>query len=210
MFFYYLLVIFAGPFFRVLYPLFVVNKKRLKGVKNKGVIFAANHQSTTDVPYMLVNIPRYQRFVAKKELSKNPIFKFLFWSIGTYSIERGKPNLFFYKDATAKLKAGGALTIFPEGTRKKDESTEEMLELKNGVAMFAIKSGCHIVPIYIDKKAKLFRINRLFVGEPFTLTEFEKVSKDNLNAATQIISQKFDEVRQEAVEYKAAKKAKKK
>ena len=112
------------------------------------------------------------------------------------------------------LKRGERLLLFPEGTRK-DVSDEESLSLKNGTAMFAVKSQVPVVPMWLLKKPKAFRRNVLLVGEPFVLDEFagQKMSKELLEKASGIISQKMQSLRDDYLktqEEKKKKKAKKK
>ena len=151
-----------------------------------------------DIPLLGIKFRRRQHFVAKSELGKNKFMKWLILKTGCYLIDRGKPNLAFFKDAQKLLKSGKVLAMFPEGTRKKI-STEEMGELKNGVAMLAIKTQVKILPMYVKKKPRFFIWNRIEVGEPFDLTEFEKVTHENLQLATKKIANEFSKLQEKCL-----------
>ena len=183
--------------FLIFYPTRVIGRKNLKGTRKKGIIFAVNHQSNADVVLCGLKIYRYQRFTAKKELGKFFLIRWVIKGVGSFMVDRGKPNLELYKKGTALLNDGKALTMFPEGTRKKI-SSEDMLELKNGLAMFALKTNCLITPVFFEKKPRVFRPNRMHIGQPFKLEGFDKVNKENLALATAQLSQKFDELKQQA------------
>ena len=68
------------------------------------------------------------------------------------------------KRALKCLKDGDKLLMFPEGTRSKDG---EMREAKTGAAMFAIRTGVPIVPMYIPAEKKWFRRTPVVFGEAF-------------------------------------------
>jgi len=84
--------------------------------------------------------------------------------------------------------------VFPEGTRNK--KSEELQEIKSGTAMLAIKAKVPVLPIHIAKRAKVFRRQRLYIGEPFDLSEFydQKLSAEVLDAASKKIEEKLLEV----------------
>ena len=66
--------------------------------------------------------------------------------------------------------------------------------------------------MWLIKKPKAFRHNVLLVGEPFRLTEFEgqKATKEILQEASKIISQKMQNLRDTYLKEQEEKKAKKK
>ncbi len=195
MFLYVVLFILLFLPITILFPTVVKGKKNFRKLKKQGYILIANHQSFFDIPLLGVKFRRQLHFVAKSELSKNKFMKWIILNAGCFFVERGKPNLAFFKDAQKLLKQNKVLCMFPEGTRKK-VSDEEMGQLKNGVAMLAIKTGVKILPIYIKKKPSLFRFNKMIVGEPFDLSEFDKVTHESLANATEKIANKFSELKE--------------
>lgn len=174
----------------ILYPTKVVGKRNIP--KKGGVILCGNHQSNVDVLLFATRF-RTQKFLAKKELAKNFFLKILLKAMRCIFVDRKKPGVEAYKKVCAHLNKGGAMTIFPEGTRK--ITTEESLAMKNGVAMFALKTSSPIVPIAIIKKPRLFRRNVIIVGKPFYFEKVDKITKEVLNENSKILSDKILELR---------------
>jgi len=190
MFLYTLLVIIFFLPISIFMPAIIKGKKNFRKLKKQGFILIANHQSMLDIPLVGINFLRHQHFVAKAELGKSKFMRWVIKKTGCFFVERGKPNLAFFKEAQKLLKNNKILTMFPEGTRKK-VSSEEMGELKNGVAMLAIKTGVKILPLYVANKPGFFKFNKIIVGEAFDLNEFDKVNHENLKLATEKIAGEF-------------------
>ena len=70
---------------------------------------------------------------------------------------------------------------FIVGSCFKRKTSEELLPFKNGVGMIAVKAKVNVIPIYIYKKAKIFRKNYVFVGEKFSLEEFYGIRDKSVN-----------------------------
>ncbi len=190
----------------ILYPTKIIGKKN---VPKKGrVIFCANHQSNAD-SVLLITRFRRQKFLAKKELAKKPIPRWFLSTMGAIFVDRNNPGIEAYKKCINHLKKEKALTVFPEGTRANISDLEQM-QMKNGLAMFALKTDSPIVPMVILNKPKLFRRNKIIVGKPFKLDKVEKVTKEELAKASEIISQKMQETKQNYLNVLEEKKNKKK
>ena len=170
-----------------------------KGNKNipKGkCIFVCNHTSNVDPVLMILSTWRKQYFLAKKELFKCWFMRLVMKIAHGICIDRGKTDLKAIKESIKVLNEGKILTIFPEGTRNK--TCSELGEVKAGAAMFAIKTKTPIIPVWISKKPKLFRPNKLVFGKPFTLEEFynKKLDSQLLEEGGKIIGQKLLENKQ--------------
>lgn len=115
--------------------------------ENKAYIFASNHGSVLD-PILLAitckNKPIH--FIAKKELFKNPIFSKFLKILYAIPIDRDKMDFRGIKDSFNVLRDNKILGIFPEGTRVRDG---KQVDTKNGIGMFACRSGADVVPITI-------------------------------------------------------------
>ena len=176
------------PFVWILFPtVFKGNKNIPKGK----CIFICNHTSNIDPVLLVLSTWRKQYFIAKKELFKCWFMRLVMKVAHGISIDRGKTDLKAIKESIKVLNCGKILTIFPEGTRNKTQ--KDLGEVKSGAAMFAIKTKTPIVPIWIKKKPKLFRPNKLVFGKPFTLEEFyeEKLNAETLEKAGHIIGEKL-------------------
>jgi 1-acyl-sn-glycerol-3-phosphate acyltransferase len=115
----------------------------------EGVIFASNHQGALDVLIALAYMPRPFRFVAKKELFNVPLFGWYMRMAGYVPIEREVSTSAHRTmgGVADVLTGGGAILIYPEGTRSK---TGELGAFKRGSMMAAFASGATVVPVAIS------------------------------------------------------------
>jgi len=148
-----------------IYPLFkLLNGVKIEGrVPKKGpVILAANHVSFLDPLLVGITACREIHFLAKPGLFTGS--KFFAWLITTYnaiSLE-GTSGV---RKAIKLLHNGGALVIFPEGTRSRKK---EVLPFHQGVGYLAINFGVPVIPVYITNSNKrvislVLRLNKLKV-----------------------------------------------
>lgn len=73
--------------------------------------------------------------------------------MGVVSIDRNRGDIAAFKAALAVLKAGGALCLFPEGTRTLDGNLQPP---KDGIGFLIVKSAVPVVPAYIEGSFKAF------------------------------------------------------
>ncbi len=184
-------------------PLSIMHPTFIKGRKNlpKGkVIISCNHRSNCDIALYILNTREKIKILAKKELFKNKLFGAILKNFGGIAIDRDSTDINAIKNCMKALKENKKLFIFPEGTRLKNE--EEILgEIKSGMAMIAIKTKTPIVPIWIERKPKLFRKSVYHIGKPFELSEFYgvKLDEENLQKANSIVREKMLELREEVL-----------
>ena len=189
--------ILLAPFFRFFFPTKFVGKKNLP----KGAcIIASNHTSNMDAVNLAVHTWEKKYFLAKKELFKNRLVGFFAKKYGGIKIDRQGNDVNAIKESLKVLRNNKKLVIFPEGTRTNNENME-LGEVKQGVAMFAIKAKVQIVPMFIVRKPKVWRRNKVVIGQPFELTEFygKKLSAEDLSQATEILAKKMEELRESAL-----------
>lgn len=169
-----------------------------------------NHRSNMDVVVIETKFMRRPYILAKHTLFKNKFVGWILKKYGGIPVNREQVGAHSIKTALDALKKGERLLLFPEGTRK-DISDEENMSLKSGTAMFAIKSQAPIVPMWLIKKPKAFKRNVLLVGEPFHLTEFygQKLTKENLEKASLLISEKMQSLRDNYLKEQEEKKQRK-
>lgn len=180
-------------------PLAIFYPTRIKGRKNlkKGkAILSVNHTSNMDVVLLLANTFEKKYTLAKKELFKNKMFGALLKSYGGISIDRENADLSAIKKSLKVLNNNKKLIIFPEGTRNKNEDISNLGKLKTGTAMLAIKSKSPIIPVWISRRPKVFRLTTITFGEPFELDQYygKKLCEEVLEEATEIILQKIKEL----------------
>src|SRR6267154_2816755 len=126
-------------------------KVRVHGTENvrsgQPYIFASNHVSWFDVPSLAKILPR-NKFVAKSELFKVPIFGRAMRAVGMVEIQRENRKAAFgaYDVAAERIRAGNSVVVFPEGTRGHEYP---LRPFKKGPFVLAIAAGVPIVPIIV-------------------------------------------------------------
>ncbi len=180
--------------FKIFYPTKIIGKENLP--KGKCII-ASNHTSNLDAVVFALNTWEKKYYLAKKELFKNRLFGWFIKKIGAIKIDRQSSDVGAIKKCLQVLKNDKKLVIFPEGTRTNNENME-LGEVKQGVSMFAIKAKVQIIPMFIMKKPKIFRRNKIFIGKPFTLEEYysKKLDGETLKDATKIVEQNMNDLRE--------------
>jgi 1-acyl-sn-glycerol-3-phosphate acyltransferase len=113
------------------------------------VALVSNHQSMLDIVtyYAVLNISPIP--IAKKEVMKIPFVRHFASGMDSILLDRKSPksSIKAIHDATDRLKAGGELIIFPEGTRSKDY---KIGELKAGSYKMALRAESTLVPLVIN------------------------------------------------------------
>lgn len=135
------------------------------------IIFVGNHTHAFDPVVVMTYTKRIVHYMAKESLFKG-IHGKLFEGIGLIKVYRNKKNPLAVVEAEKILKQGGAVGIFPEGTRNKTE--KELLKFRHGAVAIAKKANARIVPFAIKGKYRLFRkgLNIEF-GEPVDISQME-------------------------------------
>jgi 1-acyl-sn-glycerol-3-phosphate acyltransferase len=118
-------------------------------VPGQAYVFAANHRSNFDIFVLIAFLPGRFLWVAKKSLFQIPILGQALSRMGSISVDREnlRSAVQSLDRATAIVKRGVSLIIFPEGTRA---LSRELLPFKKGVFIMAIKAGQPIVPVSIS------------------------------------------------------------
>ena len=176
---------------RIMYPMRVVNRKNF--IKGKSIVIG-NHQSNADPILIWSLFWRPMNYMAKKELFSNKPLAWFMKKMDCIPVDRAKVDLSSIKTGLRVLNENKTLVIFPEGTRKDDSFSED---IKNGTAMFAVKTGAPIVPMYFVKKPRLFCFNKLVIGEPIYLSEeiLADKSKENIEKVSMLIESKMLEMK---------------
>jgi 1-acyl-sn-glycerol-3-phosphate acyltransferase len=157
---------FAKFFVRVMARVFW--RARVYGTQNVpaagALIVACNHVSYFDPPLMGCLCPRRIRYMAKKELFEIPVLGPVIRNLGAYSVDRRGSATAAIKRSLEVLDAGGAVGIFPEGTRNLTGTVAP----QTGVALLAAMSQAPVVPACIrgtDRALRLARVDVAF-GRP--------------------------------------------
>lgn len=136
----------------------VLYRPKVYGVENipssGGIIFVSNHKHAFDPVVVMVHTSRMVHYLAKISLFKGIHGKML-ESIGIIKVDRSKKNPLAVMEAEEVLNNGGAIGIFPEGTRNR--AGEGLLPFKKGAVRMAIETKSLIVPCAIRGNYRLFR-----------------------------------------------------
>jgi 1-acyl-sn-glycerol-3-phosphate acyltransferase len=164
--------------------LLIWNRLRIQGVENipdsGGVLVASNHASFLDPPVVGVGYrARPIHFMARDTLWNSKFGSWWMEKVGCIPVSRGTGDVRALKLTIKALKEGKAVSMFPEGTRTVDG---ELQEAKGGIGFIIEKSGCVVVPAYIDgtfkaypKGAKLIKPTKVTItyGTPITQDDFQ-------------------------------------
>lgn len=151
------------------------------------VLIAPIHLSHLDPPAVACGHPRVVRTMAKSELFKIPIMGPFIRTIGAFPVKRGEGDAEAIRASLGVLEAGGALVIFPEGTRG-DGVT--MGTISPGLAVLARRTNALVIPVAIvgshlvlGRGSKRIRRHRVTVayGQPFRYAEIATAATERAN-----------------------------
>lgn len=107
------------------------------------VLLAGNHTGFLDGPFVYLVLPRPVSFLVKAELYRvRSLARLLDWA-EQIPVRRGEPDRGALRRGLAVLAGGGAVGVFPEGSR--GAGTVESVQ--HGVGYLALKSGAPVVPV---------------------------------------------------------------
>lgn len=129
---------------KVVYRIRIAGKENIP--KSGSVLVVSNHQSHFDPPCVGASIPRQSNFLARDTLFTNKFLGTLIRSLGAIPIDRTGKALSGIKETLRRLKQGGIVLVFPEGTRTPDG---QMKEFQAGFTTLAVRSKSPIVPAAI-------------------------------------------------------------
>jgi 1-acyl-sn-glycerol-3-phosphate acyltransferase len=150
-----------------------------------GCILAANHASYIDPPAVGAGVRhRVLSPLARDTLFSNPVSNWIMRHLNCIPLDRTKGDIGALRTALRVLSEGGAVILFPEGTRSPDG---ELRPAKPGVGFLISKAGVPVIPVYVDgsfqalpkgeKRVKRHPI-RVFYGTPIAPSELQTSSGD--------------------------------
>jgi len=172
---YKILKLIIKPLLKILY------RPKAKGTENipkeGSIIFVGNHKHAFDPVVVMTHTERIVHYMAKESIFKGLHGKLL-EAIGMIKVYRTKSNPMAVVEATKILEQGGAIGIFPEGTRNKTQ--EELLKFRQGAVAIAQKANSNIIPFAIKGEYKLFRKGlTIEFGKPVDVSKLEKEEANN-------------------------------
>ena len=185
-------------FYKTFYRVKVFGKENL--VKKGKNIVVCNHLCKMDVLVVGALYPNKTIFLSKIEWYKNKFFGGILKKLGSIPLDRDKPSISSIKEGLQILKDNKRLGIFPEGRRNFE--TNELQEIKQGTAMFAVKGQAEITPVIIYDRLRMFKKTYVIVGKPISFEEFygERFTPEVSAKCTEKLSQKMHELQSELFE----------
>lgn len=127
----------------------------LERLQRRGLLVLANHPTLIDVVFLIGFVPD-ALCVVKSTLANHPSTRGPVLATGYICNNSGADLL---QTCVDKLKAGGNLIIFPEGTRTRPG---QALKMHRGAAQIALRGGLAITPVHIRCEPL-----GLFKGQPW-------------------------------------------
>ena len=156
-----------SPIFKLYYNPRIENKEYLQ--QDGPIVVVGNHKHIMDQCLVIIATKRIIHYMAKKEYFDGKMAWF-FKATGCISVDRSIHDSNAKNKALEVLENGGAIGLFPEGTRNKTKA--KLLPFKYGAVSMAKKTNATIIPFGIVGDYK-FRSKNLKIkfGKPFKVGE---------------------------------------
>jgi 1-acyl-sn-glycerol-3-phosphate acyltransferase len=160
-----------------------------------GVLLVSNHLSFLDVILLGLPLRRPLNYVARSTLFVS-ILGWFIRSVGAFPIQREGMGASGMKETLRRLRAGGIVTLFPEGTRSYDG---QLGPLKPGIAVLVQRVGVPVVPAGVAGMFEVWPRSRPFpvphpvrihYGRPIYPNELEGLDTE---AITGLIRNRMEE-----------------
>ncbi len=168
------------PFFLVYFRL--ARLGRDYGKAKGGVIVASNHRSFLDPFVVGACLPwrRPMNYMAKVELFERPLQGWFLSRLGAFPVRRGESDEESMLTARMIAERGGAVCVFPEGTRIRRGTLSNP---KRGVGRLALQTGAVVIPTAVlgtEHVRRGWRIQprkvKVRLGPPMTFPRAEEPS----------------------------------
>lgn len=171
----------ARAYYRLWHRWRVLNAERVP--LTGPVILAANHASFLDPPLIGSGVRRPINYLTRDTLFRFPGFGAYLRALNCVPVDRDGAGAAGLKGILDRLRAGGAVILFPEGTRTPDG---QLQPARSGIGLTVIKSDAPVVPVRVfgtfaawNRNAKLPRPRRVMVkyGEPLDFKALREEAK---------------------------------
>ncbi len=188
---------FMRGFCRVLF--FVINgnleiQNKEKLPQDENYILVAPHRTWWDPLYLAVAArPKKFAFMAKEELFKNPIIRFILVHANAFPVNRQKPGPSAIKTPVKLLKNTDlSLIMFPSGSRYSSE-------LKGGMTVIARMAKVRIVPCVYQGPLTLgglFLRKKVVIrfGDPIDISDVKKSDKAGIAMVDERLMKAFNQL----------------
>ena len=134
--------------FRAIYKFYfgwrVYNPERVP--LNGPVILASNHTSYIDPPLVGAGLRRGINYLAREDLFRFPVVGWVLHNWNTVPVDRDGGGAKGLKAILDRLLDGGAIILFPEGTRSRDGKLQPA---RSGIGLTVIKSTAPVIPVRV-------------------------------------------------------------
>jgi 1-acyl-sn-glycerol-3-phosphate acyltransferase len=110
------------------------------------VILASNHASFLDPPLVGSGLPRCINYLARETLFRFPIVGSILRSWNAVPVDRDGTSPSGLRNILNRLQKGGAIILFPEGTRTRDGNLQPA---RSGIGLTVVKSNAPIIPVRV-------------------------------------------------------------
>jgi len=189
--------------FRALYKVYfrwqVYNAERVPVAG--AVILASNHASFLDPPLVGAGLRRGINYLARENLFRFPVVGWVLRQWQVVPVDREGGGAAGLRAILDRLLAGGAIILFPEGTRTRDGKLQPA---RSGIGLTVIKSTAPVVPVRVfgtfeayGRHLRLPRPRRVAVkyGQPMRFEQLRAEAKGCSKARLkEIYQQVADEI----------------
>lgn len=165
------------------------------------VILAANHSSYLDPPLVGAGVKRDINYLARENLFRFPIVGAVLRSWNSVPVDREGGGAAGLRAILDRLLKGGAIILFPEGTRSRDGKLQSA---RSGIGLTVIKSEAPVVPARVfgtfeayGRQMKLPRLRRhvaVKYGKPI---DFEKLRAESKSCSKPRLKEIYQQVADE-------------
>lgn len=172
--FYFFIKFFILNFVRMFWGLKIVGLDNVP--RTGGLVIAANHISSADPPILGICLPRIISYMAKLELFEKRGMRIFITSLYAFPIDRSRADMSAMREALRRVKSGGAVGIFIQGTRNEGDA-----EAMNGASFIAQRGNVPVLPAAIRRKGKGYVIS---FGEVLSAKDRSKEAMQQLTDDT--------------------------
>ncbi|MCF1684017.1 1-acyl-sn-glycerol-3-phosphate acyltransferase [Tetragenococcus halophilus] len=165
--------------------------------QDENYILVAPHRTWWEPLYLAVAAgPKKFAFMAKEELFKNPILRFILVHANAFAVKRDNPGPSTIKTPVKLLRNTNlSLLMFPSGTRHSSE-------LKGGTVVISRMAKVRIVPCVYQGPLTLkdlFKRKRVTVrfGQPVKLGDIKKTDEAGMQIVEERLQTAFDQLDEE-------------
>lgn len=159
--------------------------------KDENYVLVGPHRTWFEPMYFAMGAwPKRFAFMAKKELFKNPVLRYILEKANAFPVDRDNPGPSAIKTPVKTLKNTDlSVMIFPSGSRYSDE-------LKGGAALIAKMAKVQIVPAVYQGPLSFWglwtkRRVTIAYGEPIDISDIKKMDKTGVEEVERRMQEAF-------------------